>query len=234
MLLKQLITLVVRKYKTPEFKFDENVTSTMIISLIFSRIISRIRSLKLLFQLKIPKNLFIGRGVRFFCIKNIELGQFVTIGEYVFISGLGRNGVVIDNRVSIGDFSRVIVSTSFNNIGDGIIIHNDVAIGEFAYIGGAGGVEIGASCIIGQYFSVHPENHIFSEIDSEIRHQGVERVGITIGSDCWIGAKVTILDGAIIGNGCVVAAGSVVNGTFPNNVVIGGVPARILKPRVTP
>ena len=41
--------------------------------------------------------------------------------------------------------------------------------------------------------------------------------------------KVTILDGVTIGDNCVIAAGAVVNGSFPDNVVIGGVPAAILK-----
>ena len=64
-----------------------------------------------------------------------------------------------------------------------------------------------------------------------IRLQGVSHKGITIGRNCWIGAKATFLDGAEIGDGCIVAAGAVVRGTFPENVVIGGVPARILKTR---
>lgn len=50
-----------------------------------------------------------------------------------------------------------------------------------------------------------------------------------IGNDCWIGAKATILDGTVIGDHCIVAAGAVVKGVFPDNVIIGGVPARIIK-----
>lgn len=42
---------------------------------------------------------------------------------------------------------------------------------------------------------------------------------------------MTILDGTVIGNGCIVAAGAVVRGQFPDNSVIGGVPARIIKMR---
>ena len=44
-----------------------------------------------------------------------------------------------------------------------------------------------------------------------------------------MGAKVTFLDGTIIGNHCVVAAGAVVNGTYPDFSVIGGIPAKIIK-----
>jgi len=52
-----------------------------------------------------------------------------------------------------------------------------------------------------------------------------------VGRNCWIGAKATFLDGAEIGDGCVVAAGALVRGKFPNNCIIGGVPAKILKMR---
>ncbi|MBG6247619.1 MULTISPECIES: acyltransferase [Symbiopectobacterium] len=107
-----------------------------------------------------------------------------------------------------------------------------IVIGDFCHIGGAGGVHIGDDTIIGAYFSVHPENHLFDDKSQLIRLQGVSHQGIVIGKNCWIGAKVTVvtvLDGATIGDGCVVAAGSVVKGVFPDGCAIGGIPARILK-----
>ena len=41
----------------------------------------------------------------------------------------------------------------------------------------------------------------------------------------WIGSNVTILDGVTVGENSVIAAGAVVNKSFPNNVIIGGIPA---------
>lgn len=40
---------------------------------------------------------------------------------------------------------------------------------------------------------------------------------------------MTILDGTVIGDNCIVAAGAVVNGVFPDNVIIGGIPAKVIK-----
>jgi acetyltransferase-like isoleucine patch superfamily enzyme len=122
-----------------------------------------------------------------------------------------------------------VISTSFNNLGSHIYIGENVGIGEFAYLGGGGGLEIGNDCIVGQYFSCHPENHNYEDPKQLIREQGVSRKGIIIGSNCWIGAKVTILDGVIIGSNCVIAAGAVVTKSMPSNSVIGGVPARVIK-----
>ncbi len=65
-----------------------------------------------------------------------------------------------------------------------------------------------------------------------IRLQGTTRQGIRIGKNCWIGAKVTILDGVSIGDHCVIAAGAVVTKNIPPHSVIGGVPARIIKSTV--
>lgn len=51
---------------------------------------------------------------------------------------------------------------------------------------------------------------------------------IVVGNNCFIGCRSLMLPGAQLGNNCVVAAGAVVTKAFPDNVVVGGVPAKIL------
>lgn len=53
---------------------------------------------------------------------------------------------------------------------------------------------------------------------------------VTIGNDVWIGGNATILPGVRIGNNVVVAAGAVVDKDVPDNCVVGGVPAKVIKP----
>lgn len=217
--------------RNPNFKFDEALNSTALIQFIWIQFWSLFRGFKVLFFLKNPKGMLLGKGVSFFNPTKMSWGKFLRLGNQVAISALSKSGIQFGDNVSIGAFSRVIVSTSLNDIGDKIVIGNNVGIGEFAYLGGAGSLEIGDECIVGQYLSCHPENHNYADISVSIRHQGVSRKGIKIGKNCWIGSKVTILDGVEIGDGSIIAAGSVVNKSFPENSIIGGVPAKLLKTR---
>lgn len=223
------LILKILKKKNPTFQLDKSVTNSVILSLSWQKMICRLRAFRLLFYGKFPKWLFVGKGVRFFNVKNMTFGRFVQLEDYVYLNALGKQALELGDNVKIGAYSRLIISTSFNDIGAFIKIGDNVGLGEFAYLGGAGGLEIGADCIIGQYLSCHPENHHFEKNNQLIRHQGVHRQGIHIGRNCWIGAKVTVLDGVTIGDNCVIAAGAVVTKNMPANSLIGGVPAKVIR-----
>jgi len=88
-------------------------------------------------------------------------------------------------------------------------------------------VRIGRSCLIapqvGIYTAFHP-------IDPTQRKSGRELARpIVIGDDCWIGGHATINPGVTLGNNVVVAAGAVVTKSFGDNVVLAGVPARVIR-----
>lgn len=229
----KVLESVIRRGKNPTFKFDPDLSLDILISLILTQVIMRIRGLKLLLRGRHVSSIQLGRCVRFKNFKKIKLGKGVKIDDHSYIDGLGKNFIKLGDNFSLGAYSRLITSTSYSNLGDGIVIGNNVGIGEWAYIGGAGGVSIGSDTIAGQFLSIHPENHVSDQKDKLIRLQGVTRKGITIGKNVWIGAKVTILDGTKIGDGSIVLAGSVVTkGKYPKNSILGGVPAKLIKNRL--
>ena len=225
------VTEKIIQMRNPEFRFDGEISGAEVMQFFMRKTMMLFRGGRMLFHFRKTKFVLLGKNVKFFHIRKIKLGKFVQIDDYVSLSALGKGGITIGDNSGIGAFSRVIVSTSMHHTGAFIRIGNNVGIGEFAYLGGAGGLEIGDDCIIGQYFSCHPENHNYEKINTHIRHQGVTRKGIKIGADCWIGSKVTILDGVEIGEGCVIAAGAVVTKNMPPFSVIGGVPAKVIKSR---
>jgi len=215
--------------KNPHFQLNEKIGMRVIAGFAFQKLISQLRGLRRIFSGNYSPTQFFGKNVTLFNASNIRLGKWVQIEDHCYLSGFGNGGIDLGNNVRIGAFSRLVVGTSFDNLGEYIKIGNNVGLGEFAYLGGGGGLEIGDDCIIGQYLSCHPENHNFNNPNELIRLQGTTRKGIKIGKNCWIGAKVTILDGVEIGDNCVIAAGAVVTSSMPSHTVIGGVPARILK-----
>lgn len=175
--------------------------------------------------------LFLSLSATVKCQRKIKVGRNCVIERHCYIDALSIYGIVLGDYVSIGKQTCIECTGTLSSIGKGLKVGNNVGLGTHGFWGCAGGIEVGDDTIFGNFVSLHSENHNFSDLSIPIRKQGVSRKGIKIGNGCWIGSKVTILDGTIIGNGCVVAAGAVVRGIYPDNVIIGGVPSRILKER---
>lgn len=225
MFIKFLELLSNRRNKS---KIDTRVSQKDALAILLRYIIHGLRGVLIHSQAPSKLNIF-GKNVAILCKRRFKIGKHCIIGNNISISCLGTDGVVLGNSVSLGDYSKLVVSSDLTNLGHYIRIEDGVGIGEFSRVGGSGGVTIGRNTIIGQYFSCHPENHIFTDINKPIKQQGTVRAPIIIGEDCWVGAKVTILAGTNIGKHSVVAAGSVVSGNFPPFSVIGGIPAKIIK-----
>ena len=92
-------------------------------------------------------------------------------------------------------------------------------------------IEIGENCLIAancQIFDGSGHNTYLDDPSERASTRG-DIKPIIIGNNCWIGTSVIILPGTILGNNCIVAAGSVVNGEFKDNSLIGGNPAKFIK-----
>ena len=72
---------------------------------------------------------------------------------------------------------------------------------------------------------------MYTDLSIPICRQGLCGSDVSISKNCWIGRGAVILPGVTIGEGSIVAANSVVNRDVPQHVIVGGVPARILKRR---
>lgn len=111
-----------------------------------------------------------------------------------------------------------------------------IEIGNFTFLGR--GVEIDASELVsmgnnvligpGSFITDHSHNIGEGRL---IGSQGCTSSPVSIGNDVWIGAHCVILPGSKIGHGAIIGAGAVVTKDVPDNAIVGGVPARILRYR---
>jgi acetyltransferase-like isoleucine patch superfamily enzyme len=90
-------------------------------------------------------------------------------------------------------------------------------------------VSIGDHCMLGEYVSIHDENHRPSTDGTPLRACGYTTAPVRIGSNVWIGAKASILAGTTIGDNAVIGANAVVTHDIPGNSIAVGVPARVIR-----
>lgn len=112
---------------------------------------------------------------------------------------------------------------------DRLEVGDDVYFAKGTWINASGGVRIDSEVLFGPYVVVASTNHGF-EGGSAFRG-GVWPAPISVGAGSWVGAHALLTAGSSIGRGVLVAGNAAVSGTFPDNVVIGGIPARVLRQR---
>ena len=110
-----------------------------------------------------------------------------------------------------------------------LIVGGNTRIGRQSIINAAGGVEIGCDVRIGPRLLISSTDHKYSIKSKVIRSQGSIKKKVVIGDNVWIGANVSIMKGVTIGNNVVVAASAVITKDVPDNVLVAGVPAKIIK-----
>jgi len=112
----------------------------------------------------------------------------------------------------------------------GIEIGRDSLLGEYTVVRGQGSVVIGDRVYTSPMVQIMAVNHVFDDPHRPFVEQGITAEGIVIEDDVWIGSGAVITDGVRIGQGAVIAAGAVVTSDVPAHTLVGGVPARVIRP----
>lgn len=113
----------------------------------------------------------------------------------------------------------------YTDCGKNITVGKNVFINSGCHFQDQGGITIGDGVLIGHNVLLATLNHDFSPKKRSTLHPAP----IVIGENVWIGSNATVVPGVTIGNGSIIAAGAVVTKNVPENVVAGGVPAKIIK-----
>jgi acetyltransferase-like isoleucine patch superfamily enzyme len=176
--------------------------------------------------------IFMGRGARLQNIRYLQGSGVLKVEDFAIIQGVSTRGVSLGAGVSFGAYSQLRPSSHYGGLlGEGCSIGEGSTFGPFAYIGCGGFIEVGINCMFGPRVSLIAESHVIPEGRESVKGAGLVRKGIKIGNDCWIGANVVILDGALIGDGVIIGAGAVVRSSIPAYSIAVGVPARVVKSR---
>ena len=179
-------------------------------------------------------------------LEHLNSGEKVQGGSEVhqFMHGVSQEALRITAEINTGYhtpeelrtlFSRLIgrpVDESFGmfppfytDCGKNIHIGKNVFFNMGCKFQDQGGIFIGDGALIGHNVVLATLNHAQSPSD----RASMIPAPIHIGKNVWIGANATILPGVTIGDGAIVAAGAVVAKDVPENTIVGGVPARIIR-----
>jgi len=165
--------------------------------------------------------------------------QFYFYGENIkwgrdSIWNLIPQSVRISNpsKIQIGDNCMIDdnVYMQAHHLSEGLIIGSNTRINGNVHIQSYSKVLIDANVLIAPFCHINSGNHGFDDKDVPIMYQDYKKGGeIHIGQGSWLGRNATILGGVRLGKNCVIATAAVVTKSFPDNSIVGGIPARIIK-----
>ena len=141
-------------------------------------------------------------GIRYLCYKRLS-------------KSFGRKVIIFPNLY--------IFSPENIDVGTNVSIH------EFSYIDATGGILIGDNVMIAHRCTIISSSHNFNWGSRPFKELGISSQPVIIGNNCWIGADVKIINGVKIGHNTVIGAGSVVTKNVPDNTVVTGIPAKVIR-----
>ena len=153
--------------------------------------------------------LFLGRGLE---IQIAHRDAEIRFGRFVWI----------------GDGTKIRCHEGLVEIGPKTVMGQECTISAYQR------VRIGEQCVIADRAMFIDFDHGVVEVERPIRHQGIYKRDVVVGSNVWIGYGACVLRGVRVGDNSVIGTNSVVTRDVPANAVVGGVPARILRMREAP
>ena len=180
----------------------------------------------------------LGRGywvlvARWLWLKLRWRGRLVTDGLCFIGPGvrfeIGREARVHLGRWSwIGHGSKIRVHEGELRIGAKTVFGQECTISSFQHI------SIGRECIIADRVMMIDFDHGTVEVERPIREQGIYKRDVDIGHNVWIGYGACVLRGVRVGDNAVIGTSSVVTADVPDDAVVGGSPAKLIRMRRAP
>lgn len=142
---------------------------------------------------------------------------------------IGRNAVVRLGRWSwLGHGCKVRAHEGEVSIGAKSVLGQECTISSYSQ------VSIGRECIVADRVMLIDFDHGMVEVERPIRNQGIYTRDVAVGHNVWIGYGACILRGVNVGDNCVIGTNAVVTKDVPDNAIVGGVPAKLIRMREAP
>ena len=142
---------------------------------------------------------------------------------------IGRRATLHLGRWSwIGTDSKIRVHEGEAFIGAKTVLGQECTISAFQH------VAIGRECIVADRVMLIDFDHGVVEVDRPIRLQGIYKRDVNVGHNVWVGYGACVLRGCTVGDNAILGTYSVVTDDVPDNAVVGGVPAKLIRMRDEP
>jgi acetyltransferase-like isoleucine patch superfamily enzyme len=180
------------------------------LNLKYVRLLVRLGWLKLRFGRRLVTDgmCFVGPGVTL----EIKRGARLVLGRWSWI----------------GHDCKIRVHEGEVRIGAKTVMGQECTISAFQH------VAIGRECVVADRVMLIDFDHGVVEVERPIRLQGIYKRDVNVGNNCWIGYGVCVLRGVTVGDNCVLGTSAVVTNDVPDNAVVGGIPARVIRMREAP
>jgi len=142
---------------------------------------------------------------------------------------IGPNAVVRLGRWSwVGHGCKIRAHEGLVEIGAKTVLGQECTISAFQH------VAIGRECILADRVMLIDFDHGVVDVERPIRLQGIYKRDVDVGHNVWIGYGACVLRGVRVGNNAVVGTSAVVAKDVPDDAIVGGIPARVLRMREAP
>lgn len=186
---------------------------------------------KLFLKIKFGKRLSLGSNITFIGIPKliIDEGSVVNLGDNVQISDLVElratkvANLKIGSSVKLDRLVRIIATN-----GADVVIGDNTRIGIGSVFNGGAKITLGANTLISGYVYLQTSMHNH-EGGRDIISDGYIYGDIVVGDGSWLGVHSVLFPNVVLGKRCIVGSNAVVNRSFCDGSIIGGIPAKELR-----
>lgn len=160
--------------------------------------------------------------------RRIELNGVAFIGKNVKIQVRPGAKLKLGRWCWVGSGTKIRVHGGEVEIGAKTVVGEEVTFSAYEQI------SLGRESVIADRAMFIDFDHCVMEVERPIRQQGIYARPVRVGHNAWLGYGACIIRGVTVGDNCIVGTSAVVNKDVPDNAVVGGIPAKVLRMREAP